>query len=103
MGNHRFLATLLKGFDNEATAFIKIFDITDKNNIKTMKPKMEGYDRFMLYVSDKYSNYQTNHWGDITVQKEGNNAYIYAIIPDITAANAGIMKYHMIYDAPENE
>lgn len=94
-----FLVMLLKGFTYDAGVYLKVFDITDEQNFVEMKPGAENYDRFVLYSSEPYLTYHMDHWGDITVDIKGKDAYIYAIIPDCSSATAaGVMKYHFKYE-----
>lgn len=87
---HRLLAVLNQ--TDISGASIKVFDITDSKLWSTMKPGDEGYNKFMLYESERFPANNLNSWGDITAHVNGQEAYVYATILSSDKNQAGVVK-----------
>lgn len=92
----KFLVTLEQGFSAWDGVVMKVFEITNKNNL-TLVPGDANYSQFKLFESDVYGGTNYNRYGDVAVKVDGLNAYIYASIACSAADKAGIIAYKMTY------
>lgn len=92
----KFLATLEQGFWAWDGVVMKVYEITNKNNL-SLVPTDANYSQFKLLESDAYGEINYNKWGDVAVKVDGLNAYIYASIACGAADKAGVLAYKMTY------
>lgn len=92
----KFLVTLEQGFWAWDGVVMKVFEITNKNNL-TLVPSDVNYSQFKLLESDVYGEVNYNKWGDVAVEVDGLNAYIYASVACGATDKAGIIAYKMTY------
>ncbi|WP_029902448.1 hypothetical protein [Prevotella sp. 10(H)] len=97
VGDSDFLAMLTQVFYDTDPVKLKVFDITDINNIRDMNPDKDGYNDFMIFESENYTVYNIMMFGDVAVSVQGNDAYIYGLLISNNASQGGIIKYHMKY------
>lgn len=97
LGNHQFMAILTQPFAGDSGISLKVFDVTDPARFAEVTPDDEEYNEFMIFESEKFSAYNINMWGDVTVKVEGDKAYIYGAIISNDMARAGVMMYQMNY------
>jgi len=93
----KFLAMLTQGYWAWDATHLKVFDITDPNNM-ALVAESEGYRDFMLFESEAYGGTNYNRTGEVAVAIEGKKATIYASMSTNAAANAGVMAYQMTYN-----
>ncbi len=92
----KFLATLEQGFWAWDGVVLKVFEITNKNNLSLI-PDDPEYKKFSLLESDVYGEVNYNRWGDVSVKVDGNNAFIYTSIACGAPDKSGILAYKMTY------
>lgn len=76
--------------------YLRVFEITDKNNW-SLVPGDDGYDKFMLLDSEMYGAINYNRYGDVATYVDGNKAYVYAASATSEATKSGVMLYEMTY------
>jgi hypothetical protein len=92
-----FLAILQQGFWAWDATSLKVFEITNKEDL-ALRPGAPEYKDFLLMSSDIYGGTNYNKWGDVSVEVSGNEAVIYATMATNDASNAGVMAYKMTYN-----
>lgn len=92
----KFLVTLEQGFWAWDGVVMKVFEITNKNNLSLI-PNDANYAQFKLLESEVYGEVNYNKWGDVAVEVDGYNAYIYASVACGAADKSGIIAYKMTY------
>ncbi|WP_099464213.1 DUF5018 domain-containing protein [Parabacteroides provencensis] len=92
----KFLVTLEQGFWAWDGVVMKVFEITDKNNL-TLVPDDADYAKFKLLESDVYGEVNYNQYGDVATIVNGCEVYIYASIACGAADKSGIIAYKMTY------
>src|SRR5690606_24576667 len=66
----KFLAMLTQGYWAWDATHLKVFDITDPNNM-ALVAESEGYRDFMLFESEAYGGTNYNRTGEVAVAIEG--------------------------------
>ncbi|WP_106828359.1 DUF5018 domain-containing protein [Parabacteroides pacaensis] len=92
----QFLVTLEQGFWAWDGVVMKVFEITDRNNLNLV-PDDAVYAQFKLLESDVYGEVNYNKWGDVAAVTDGYDVYLYASIACGAADKAGILAYKMTY------
>lgn len=91
-----FLAILHQPFYAWDGIYLRVFEITDHNNL-LLKSDSSGYEDFKIFDSDMYGGTNYNRWGDVVTVVEGEDVYIYAAIACSDASRAGVLALKMKY------
>lgn len=95
-----FLAIVHQGFWAWDAAYLRVFEITDRNKF-SLKQGDADYDKFVLLESDYYGGTNYNRWGDVATVVDGLDVYIYTAIVAGDASAAGVLAYKMTYTPQE--
>lgn len=92
INENRILAVLQQGYAVWDPISLKVFDITDNEDLD-LEPGKNDYDEFLLYSSEEFSTTNYNSWGSVSVKVLGNEALIFASIASAEKDEAGVMSY----------
>jgi hypothetical protein len=94
IGNAEFLAISQQGYEDDAPLSLKVFDITNRENLG-MTPESENYENFMLFQSEDFPIWNVTREGDVAVSVDGDEAYIYLLVTSSNPGTAGVVAYKM--------
>lgn len=78
--------------------YIQVYDITNPNDMKLVK-ESPGYSNFNLFQSEAYGGVNYNKFGDIAVDIQGHNVFIYASMASYDLDGyGGVLSYKMQYN-----
>lgn len=99
INNDKFVAMLTQGLKGDSEAKLMVFEITDKAQL-SVAPSDSNYKALKVYESGPLGITTDLSSGDVQVNTDGTNAYIYVATTATSsqaAHNAGVRKYHMEY------
>lgn len=99
VNNDKFVAMLTQGLKGDSEARLMVFEITDKAKLP-LDSSQPGYVNLKVYESSPLGITTDLSSGDVQVNVDGMNAYIYVATTATSSqakANAGVRKYKMEY------